>query len=81
MIPVVLPDELNTDMMGTSTLASFKSLMIDLISTAFWGGGGGGLLFLLICSLGQAGGRFFGFLPGQRTNMRVMPDAKYIRLK
>lgn len=81
MIPVVLPDELNTDMMGTSTLASFKSLMIDLISTAFLGWGGVGLLFLLICSLGQAGGSFFGFLPGQRTNIRVMPDAKYIRLK
>lgn len=47
MVPLVLPDELNTDMMGTSTLASFKSLMMDLISTAVlgWGEVGWGCYF------------------------------------
>lgn len=37
---LVVIGELNTDTMGTSTLASFKSLMVDLISTVFRGGGG-----------------------------------------
>lgn len=81
VIPLVLPDELNTDMTGSSTLASFTPSPLLNLHNFLGVGWGGVALFLLICSLGQAGGRFFGFLPGQRTNMRVMPDAKYIHLK